>query len=325
MMADSLPEFPEELKFSFKRAETLRYGENPHQGAALYLNPNDERVGVARARKVQGKELSYNNYIDADAAFECVAEFWDPTVVIVKHTNPCGVAHGKDTREAYGRALACDPISAFGGIVALNRPLDADTAAELAKIFLEVIVAPDATPEALAIFVAKPNVRILLTGSMPDPKGGGVTVRTIAGGLLVQSRDTKVLDGELKVVTKRAPTKEELDDMNFAFTVAKHVKSNAIVYAKGGATLGVGAGQMSRIYSAKLAAIKAADSGISLTGSVLASDAFMPFPDVIEEARKAGATGIIQPGGSLKDQDSINAADAAGMAMVFTGIRHFRH
>lgn len=319
------PGFPEELNLAFKCADTLRYGENPHQGAALYLNPSDDRIGVARARKVQGKELSYNNYIDADAAFECVSEFWDPTVVIVKHTNPCGVAHGKDMRDAYLKALACDPVSAFGGIVALNRPLDVDIATELAKIFLEVIVAPEADPAALAVFAAKPSVRILLTGSMPDPKGAGLVMRTIAGGLLVQSRDEKVLDSEPKVVTKRQPTKEEMDDMNFAFTVAKHVKSNAIVYAKDGATLGIGAGQMSRIYSAKLAAIKATDADISLKGSVLASDAFMPFPDVVEEARKAGATAIIQPGGSLKDQDSIDAADAAGMTMIFTGIRHFRH
>lgn len=319
------PEFPEKLRLEFEKASTLRYGENPHQGAALYLNPNDERVGVARARKVQGKELSYNNFLDADAAFECVAEFQDPAVVIVKHTNPCGVARGKDMREAYQRALMCDPISAFGGIVALNRTLDVDTATELAKIFLEVVVTPDADEAALAVFAAKPSVRILLTGSMPDPAGLGLLMRSITGGLLVQSRDEKVFEGEPKTVTKRAPTEEEMSDMKFAFTIAKHVKSNAIVYAKDGATLGIGAGQMSRIYSAKLAAIKAADAEISLKGSVLASDAFMPFPDVVEEARKIGATAIIQPGGSLKDQDSINAADAADIAMVFTGIRHFRH
>lgn len=318
-------EFPDELKLSFEKAETLRYGENPHQGAALYLNPNDTRIGVARAKKVQGKELSYNNYLDADAAFECVAEFTEPTVVIVKHTNPCGVAEGVDMKDAYVKALACDPISAFGGIVALNRSLEKSVAEELAKIFLEVIVAPDASPEALAVFAAKPSVRILLTGTMPGPRAAGIVMRSITGGMLVQNRDEKVFADELKVVTKRAPTPEEMKDLEFAFTVAKHVKSNAIVYAKGGATLGVGAGQMSRIYSAKLAAIKAGDAHLPLAGSVLASDAFMPFPDVVEEARKAGATAIIQPGGSLKDQDSIDAADAAGMAMVFTGIRHFRH
>lgn len=319
------PEFPEKLSVPFERADTLRYGENPHQSAALYVNPNDTRIGVARARKAQGKELSYNNFLDADAALECVAEFSDPTVVIVKHTNPCGVAHGGTLRDAYRKALVCDPISAFGGIVALNRPLDIDLATELAKIFLEVIVAPDASAEALAVFASKPNVRILLTGGMPEQGQNGLVMRTISGGLLVQTRDNKVLEDEPKIVTKRSPTKEELDDMNFAFIVAKHVKSNAIVYAKEGATLGIGAGQMSRIYSAKLAAIKAADADISLAGSTLASDAFMPFPDVVEEAKKAGATAIIQPGGSLKDQDSIDAADAANMAMVFTGIRHFKH
>ena len=318
-------ELPDKLELRFERKETLRYGENPHQAAALYLDPESTRPGAARARKVQGKELSYNNLLDADAAFECVAEFSEPAVVIVKHMNPCGVGIAATSQEAYAKALACDPVSAFGGIVALNRALDADTAHELVKIFLEVVIAPDAEEEALKILSEKPNVRVLLTSSMPDAKETTRTMRSIAGGLLVQTRDEKVLEGEPKTVTKRPPSEAEMKDLQFAFTVCKHVKSNAIVYAKDGATLGIGAGQMSRIYSAKIAAIKAADAKLSLKGAVLASDAFMPFPDVVEEAAKAGATAIIQPGGSLKDQDSINTANAAGMAMVFTGIRHFRH
>ena len=316
---------PEELELKFGKAESLRYGENPHQEAALYLDPKSTRPGVARARKVQGKELSYNNLLDADAAFECVAEFEEPAGVIVKHMNPCGVASSATLHGAYLKALACDPVSAFGGIVALNRALDADTARELVKIFLEVVVAPEANDEALKLLAAKPNVRVLLTGSMPDPKEKTFTTRSIAGGILVQSRDEKVLEGEPKVATKRAPTEAEMRDLKFAFTVCKHVKSNAIVYAKDGATVGIGAGQMSRIYSAKIAAIKATDAKLSLKGAVLASDAFMPFPDVVEEAVEVGATAIIQPGGSQKDQDSIDAADAAGMAMIFTGVRHFRH
>ena len=318
-------ELPDKLELRFERKETLRYGENPHQKAGLYLDPASTRPGAARARKVQGKELSYNNLLDADAAFECVAEFSEPAVVIVKHMNPCGAAAAASSREAYAKALACDPISAFGGIVALNRTLDADTAHELVKIFLEVVIAPDAEEEALKILSEKPNIRVLLTGGMPAPDEATQTMRSIAGAVLVQSRDEKVFEGEPKAATKRAPTESEMKDLIFAFTVCKHVKSNAIVYAKDGATLGIGAGQMSRIYSAKIAAIKAADAKLSLQGSVLASDAFMPFPDVVEEAAKAGATAIIQPGGSLKDKDSIDAADAAGIAMVFTGIRHFRH
>ena len=318
-------ELPDKLELRFERKETLRYGENPHQKAGLYLDPASTRPGAARARKVQGKELSYNNLLDADAAFECVAEFSEPAVVIVKHMNPCGAAVAASSREAYAKALAGDPISAFGGIVALNRTLDADTAHELVKIFLEVVIAPDAEEEALKILSEKPNIRVLLTGGMPAPDEATQTMRSIAGAVLVQSRDEKVFEGEPKAATKRAPTESEMKDLIFAFTVCKHVKSNAIVYAKDGATLGIGAGQMSRIYSAKIAAIKAADAKLSLQGSVLASDAFMPFPDVVEEAAKAGATAIIQPGGSLKDKDSIDAADAAGIAMVFTGIRHFRH
>jgi len=318
-------EFPKELELKFSKAEDLRYGENSHQKAALYLDPKDARPGAARATKVQGKELSYNNLQDADAAFECVAEFSEPAVVIVKHMNPCGVASNANLHRAYLKALACDPVSAFGGIVALNRALDAATAEELVKIFIEVVIAPEAEDEALKILSAKPNVRILLTDSMPDPSAKRVTFKTIAGGLLVQSADDKVLDGEPTVVTKRAPTTQEMADMTFAYAVCKHVKSNAIVYVKDGATVGIGAGQMSRVISSKIAAMKAADAKLSLKGSVMASDAFFPFPDTVQSAHKAGASAIVQPGGSLKDQDSIDAADAAGMAMVFTGVRHFRH
>lgn len=323
MNADA--EFPEELTLGLKRAEVLRYGENPHQGGALYLDPKDKRPGVATARKVQGKELSYNNLQDADAAFECVAEFDEPACVIVKHMNPCGVAVGESVHEAYLRALACDKVSAFGGIVALNSKLTAVLATELVQIFLEVVIAPDAEEDALVILSAKPNVRVLLTVAMPDPMEKRTMMRSIAGGMLVQNIDNTVFNGEVKTVTKRAPTSSELSDLMFAFTVCKHVKSNAIVYAKDGATVGIGAGQMSRIYSAKIAAMKAAEADISLKGSVMASDAFMPFPDVAQAAAEVGATAIIQPGGSLKDQDSIDAADKADIAMVFTGIRHFRH
>ena len=318
-------EFPEELHLRLKRAEVLRYGENSHQGGALYLNPDDKRPGVATARKVQGKELSYNNLQDADAAFECVAEFDEPACVIVKHMNPCGAAVGESAHEAYLRALACDKVSAFGGIVALNSKLTAALATELVQIFLEVIIAPDAEEDALAILSAKPNVRILLTGTMPDAAEKRIAVRSIAGGFLVQDADNKVFDGEVATVTKRTPTSTELSDLMFAFTVVKHVKSNAIVYAKNGATVGIGAGQMSRIYSAKIAAMKAEEASISLEGASMASDAFFPFPDCVEEAARVGATAIIQPGGSKNDQASIDAADKAGIAMVTTGIRHFRH
>lgn len=318
-------DLPEELPLNLKRKQSLRYGENPHQSAALYTNPYDpDRPGAANAKQVQGKELSYNNLLDADAAFECAAEFSEPAAVIVKHTNPCGVALGTTSTDAYKKALACDPVSAFGGIVALNRALDAETAEELVKIFLEVVITPSAEDAALKILAAKPNVRVLLTGSMGDPKASSLTFRTIAGGVLVQSRDNAIA-AETKIVTKRAPSEAEMNDLLFAFTVCKHVKSNAIVYTKDGATVGIGAGQMSRVISAKIAAMKAEEAGLSLEGSVMASDAFFPFPDTVETAYGAGATAIIQPGGSLKDQDSIDAADSHDMAMVFTGTRHFRH
>jgi len=317
-------EFPEELNLRLQRSQVLRYGENPHQKGALYLS-GEKRPGAASARVVQGKELSYNNLLDADAAFECVAEFSEPAVVIVKHTNPCGASVAASSLEAYKRALACDPVSAFGGIVALNRSLDAATAEELVKIFVEVVIAPASDAAALKVLAGRPNVRVLLTGSMPDPKSSTLTVHSIAGGVLVQSRDDSVLESELKVVTKRQPTEAEMADMKFAFTIAKYVKSNAIVFVKGGATVGIGAGQMSRIDSAHIPWFKSQQAGLSLEASVMASDAFFPFPDVVEVAAKVGATAIIQPGGSKNDQASIDAADKHGLAMVMTGLRHFRH
>jgi phosphoribosylaminoimidazolecarboxamide formyltransferase/IMP cyclohydrolase len=314
-------------------AEALRYGENPHQWAAFYRT-GERHFGVATAVQVQGKELSYNNLNDTDAAYELVAEF-DPkrsaAVAIIKHANPCGVALGATLAEAYRKALACDPVSAFGGIVALNRNLDADAAREIVKIFTEIIIAPDASDQAKAIIAEKKNLRLLLAGGLPDPAAQGLTFRSLAGGFLVQSRDNGVV-AELKVVTKRKPTDKELADLVFAFTVAKHVKSNAIVYARDGATVGIGAGQMSRVDAARMAAWKAADAaraqGLarSLTeGSVAASDAFFPFPDALMVIAGAGATAVIQPGGSMRDDEVIEAADAAGLAMVFTSMRHFRH
>lgn len=316
-------------------AETLRYGENPHQWAAFYRTP-EQRPGVATARQVQGKQLSYNNINDTDAAFECVAEF-DPRVsaacVIVKHANPCGVAAGSSLLHAYERALACDPVSAFGGIVALNRRLDAQAAKKIVEIFTEVIIAPEADEEAIAMVAAKKNLRLLLTGGLPDVRASGLALRTVAGGFLAQARDNAVVDDmELKVVTRRQPSEAELADLRFAFRVAKHVKSNAIVYARDLATVGIGAGQMSRVDSSRIAAWKAGEAakaaGIAESlakGSVVASDAFFPFADGLLAAAEAGATAVIQPGGSMRDDEVIKAADEAGLAMVFTGHRHFRH
>jgi phosphoribosylaminoimidazolecarboxamide formyltransferase/IMP cyclohydrolase len=316
--------FPRHFAIGGTLRQTLRYGENPHQDAAFYTNGT--RPGVATAHQAQGRELSYNNLNDTDAAFECVAEFDDPSVVIVKHANPCGVASAPTLSAAWERALACDAVSAFGGIVALNRTLDEDTAEAIAQIFTEVIVAPDATPAALEALAHKKNLRVLLTGGMPDPAARGLTARTLAGGLLVQSRDAgRVAPGDLRAVTRRAPTDAELADLIFAFRVCKHAKSNAIVYARSGATVGIGAGQMSRVDSARIAGWKADANGLGARGSVCASDAFFPFADGLEAAIAAGATAVIQPGGSMRDVEVIAAADAAGLAMVFTGMRHFRH
>jgi phosphoribosylaminoimidazolecarboxamide formyltransferase/IMP cyclohydrolase len=316
-------------------AEGLRYGENPHQRAAFYADSSG-RPGVATARQTQGKPLSYNNLADADAAFELAAEFeadHDAAVVIVKHANPCGVATADTLAHAYERAFEADPISAFGGIVAMNRKLDAATAQEIVQIFTEVIIAPDADEDALAVLSAKKNVRVLLTGGLPNPQQAGWTAKTVAGGLLVQERDHgRIAAEELKTVTERAPTETELRDLLFAWTVVKHVKSNAIVYAKGGATVGVGMGQTSRLEAARLAVRKAEatakEQGLDkprLIGSVCASDAFFPFADGLKAAAEAGATAVIQPGGSIRDDEVIEAANEAGIAMVFTGMRHFRH
>ncbi|HET6972233.1 MAG TPA: bifunctional phosphoribosylaminoimidazolecarboxamide formyltransferase/IMP cyclohydrolase, partial [Phenylobacterium sp.] len=319
---------PRRRAFAGELVQTMRYGENPHQAAAFYRFPNP-RVGVATATQLQGKELSYNNINDTDAAFELIAEF-DPKAgaacAIIKHANPCGVATGATMLEAYERALACDPTSAFGGIVALNGKLDAATAEKVLEIFTEVVIAPDADPEAVALFRKKKNVRLLVTGGLPDPTAAGDTFRSVAGGFLVQSRDTaRLTPADLKVVTKRAPTDEEVRDMLFAFTIAKHVKSNAIVYAREGQTLGVGAGQMNRKDSARIAALRAADFGLDLKGSACASEAFFPFPDGLIQAADAGCTAVIQPGGSIGDKAVIEAADERGLAMVFTGVRVFRH
>ncbi|WP_404335817.1 bifunctional phosphoribosylaminoimidazolecarboxamide formyltransferase/IMP cyclohydrolase [Sphingomonas sp. MMS12-HWE2-04] len=332
--ADQGESLPSTLAFALTKGAELRYGENPHQSAALYL-PQTGARGIAQAEQLQGKALSYNNYNDADAALELVSEFRDgpPTVVIVKHANPCGVATGETLLEAYQAALACDSVSAFGGIIAVNRPLDRATAEAMAGIFTEVVAAPAADEDARAVFAAKKNLRLLITGELPDPARPGLMLKSIAGGMLVQSRDNgRVTRDQLKVVTQRAPTEQELTDALFAWTVAKHVKSNAIVYAKGGSTAGIGAGQMNRLESARIAAWKAKDAAQKAgwaeprtIGSAVASDAFFPFADGLLAAVEAGATAVIQPGGSIRDDEVIAAADEAGLAMVFTGMRHFRH
>ena len=333
--ADQQQAYPDSRFIVGKKAQELRYGENPHQKAALYLPMGPSTPGVAQARQVQGKELSYNNLNDANAALELAAEFRDgpPTVVIVKHANPCGVASADGLLDAWQQALACDSVSAFGGIVAVNRKLDGATAEAICDIFTEVVVAPDADEAAIAAFARKKNLRLLLTGELPDPARGGQTVAVIAGGLLLQDRDNGTLTRDmLKVVTKREPTSQELKDCLFAWTVAKHVKSNAIVYARDGATAGIGAGQMNRRDSARIAAIKAGEAAEKYgwpeprtVGSAVASDAFFPFADGLLAAAEAGATAVIQPGGSIRDGEVIAAADQAGLAMVFTGMRHFRH
>jgi phosphoribosylaminoimidazolecarboxamide formyltransferase/IMP cyclohydrolase len=327
--------FPDMLPLTMKLGETLRYGENPHQQAALYLPFGPHGRGIAQADQVQGKALSYNNLNDADAALELVAEFRDsgPACVIVKHANPCGVALGASLAEAYESALACDSVSAFGGIIAVNRPLDREAAEAMARIFTEVVIAPDADEGARAVFAGKKNLRLLLTGDLPDPARAGLTLKTIAGGYLVQTRDNgRIGPDDLKVVTKRAPTERERADCLFAWTIAKHVKSNAIVYAKDGASAGIGAGQMNRVESARIAAWKARAaaeragwSEPRTIGSAVASDAFFPFADGLMIAVEAGATAVIQPGGSIRDEEVIAAADEAGLAMIFTGMRHFRH
>jgi phosphoribosylaminoimidazolecarboxamide formyltransferase/IMP cyclohydrolase len=323
--------YPKRLTIAGSLKQTLRYGENPHQSAALYVSGT--RPGVATAVQVQGKELSYNNLNDTDAAFECVAEFDAPTIAIIKHATPCGVASADTLAGAWDAAFRCDPVSPYGGIVAVNRTLDAAAAEKIAAIFTEVIIAPDADEAARAIVGRKKNLRLLLTGAMPDPAAAGLTFRSLAGGFLVQTRDGGRVTAEgLQVVTKRAPTDRELADLLFAFRVCKHVKSNAIVYVKDGATVGVGGGQPNRADSARIAAFKAEEAAKTagfadrLTeGSVVASDAFFPFADGLEVAIAAGATAVIQPGGSIRDNEVIAAADAAGIAMVFTGMRHFRH
>jgi phosphoribosylaminoimidazolecarboxamide formyltransferase / IMP cyclohydrolase len=333
--AELKTEAPDFRALGGRLIQGLRYGENPHQTAAFYRLP-DRRPGVSTLRQLQGKELSYNNINDTDAAYECVSEF-DPkrtaACVIVKHANPCGVAEGPDLVSVYRRALACDSTSAYGGIIALNRTLDAETARAVTEIFTEVIIAPDATEEAIAIVAKRRNLRLLLASGLPDPRAAGLTAKTVAGGFLVQSRDNAVVDDmALKIATKRAPTDAELRDLKFAFRVAKHVKSNTIVYAKDLATVGIGAGQMSRVDSARTAARKAQDAANELKlpepltkGSVVASDAFFPFADGMLACIEAGATAVIQPGGSMRDEEVIKAADEHGIAMVFTGVRHFRH
>ncbi len=327
--------WPARKAFGGQLRQTMRYGENPHQAAALYVFPSP-RPGVATARQIQGKELSYNNINDTDAAVELVAEF-DPAagaaVAIIKHANPCGVALGEDLKSAYLRALECDPVSAFGGIVALNRRLDAAAAREIVKIFTEVVIAPEADDDAIAVFKRRKDLRLLLTGALPDPASTGETFKSVAGGFLVQGRDdARLTAADLKIVTKRGPSVAELRDMLFAFTVAKHVKSNAIVFAKDGQTAGVGAGQMNRRDSARIAALRAGEAaeaaGLPRSlahGSACASDAFFPFADGLLQAVEAGATAVIQPGGSVKDDEVIAAANARGLAMIFTGVRHFRH
>jgi len=324
--------FPRRFSLSGTRVQSLRYGENPHQKAAFYAT-GDDRPGVATATQIQGKELSYNNLNDTDAAFELAAEFETPAMAIIKHANPCGVALGDTLADAYAKALKCDPVSAFGGIIAVNRPMDAAAAEAMKDIFLEVVIAPEVTAEAREIFAAKKNLRVLETGGMPDPAAPGLTTKLLSGGFLLQDRDSgRIGKDDLKIVTRREPSDREIADMLFAFAVCKHVKSNAIVYAKDGATVGIGAGQMSRVDSSRIAARKSEDAAEAagetdalVKGSVVASDAFFPFADGLLAAADAGATAVIQPGGSIRDEEIIAAADEAGLAMVFTGMRHFRH
>ncbi|MCX8850553.1 bifunctional phosphoribosylaminoimidazolecarboxamide formyltransferase/IMP cyclohydrolase [Vibrio parahaemolyticus] len=323
---DQESKFPRTFNQQFEKKQDMRYGENSHQAAAFYVEANPQEASVSTARQIQGKALSYNNIADTDAALECVKEFNEPACVIVKHANPCGVALGKDILEAYNRAYQTDPTSAFGGIIAFNQELDAETATAIVeRQFVEVIIAPSVSTEAIEVVAAKKNVRLLECGEW-STKTTGFDVKRVNGGLLVQDRDQGMVSlDDLKVVSKRQPTEEELKDALFCWKVAKYVKSNAIVYAKGDMTIGVGAGQMSRVYSAKIAGIKAADEGLEVAGSVMASDAFFPFRDGIDAAAEAGIKCVIQPGGSMRDDEVIAAADEHGMAMIFTGMRHFRH
>ncbi|MCS0417156.1 bifunctional phosphoribosylaminoimidazolecarboxamide formyltransferase/IMP cyclohydrolase [Vibrio diabolicus] len=323
---DEESKFPRTFNQQFEKKQDMRYGENSHQAAAFYVEANPQEASVSTARQIQGKALSYNNIADTDAALECVKEFNEPACVIVKHANPCGVALGKDILEAYNRAYQTDPTSAFGGIIAFNQELDAKTASAIVeRQFVEVIIAPSVSAEAIEIVAAKKNVRLLECGEW-STKTTGFDVKRVNGGLLVQDRDQGMVSlDDLKVVSKRQPTEEELKDALFCWKVAKYVKSNAIVYSKGDMTIGVGAGQMSRVYSAKIAGIKAADEGLQVEGCVMASDAFFPFRDGIDAAAEAGIKCVIQPGGSMRDDEVIAAADEHGMAMIFTGMRHFRH
>jgi phosphoribosylaminoimidazolecarboxamide formyltransferase/IMP cyclohydrolase len=320
----ALERLPHRVHVALERRETMRYGENPHQAAALYVPAGRPAAGFAAAKQLQGKELSYNNLVDLDSAWALASEFRHPAVAIIKHNNPCGAAEQEELREAYVKALACDPVSAFGSVLAFNRAIDAETAEEVGKLFVECVAAPGYEPAALEMFAAKKNLRLLEMPRQAAPVE--LELKRIAGGVLVQEADRHELqENELKTAAERAPTVDEIRALLFAWTVCKHVKSNAIVFARDGATVGIGAGQMSRIDSVKIAEMKAAEAGLSLKGSVMASDAFFPFSDCVEEAGKAGATAVIQPGGSVRDADSITAANKLGMAMVFTGVRHFRH
>ena len=324
---DSVETFPRTFNLQFEKVQDMRYGENPHQSAAFYREKNSVESSVSTAHQLQGKALSYNNVADTDAALECVKQFSDPACVIVKHANPCGVAVASDIQEAYEKAFKTDPTSAFGGIIAFNRELDEATAQLIIeRQFVEVIIAPTVSEGAQAIAAKKKNVRLLACGEWPSERPSGLHYSRVNGGLLVQDRDLgKIALQDLKVVTRKAPTEEQLLDLLFAWNVAKFVKSNAIVYCRDHQTVGVGAGQMSRVYSAKIAGIKAADEGLQVAGSVMASDAFFPFRDGIDSAAEAGITAVVQPGGSMRDEEVIAAADEHDMAMVFTGMRHFRH
>jgi len=320
-------EFPRTFNAQYVLKQGMRYGENPHQNAAFYVEAGHKENSIATARQIQGKELSFNNINDTDAALECVKSFSEPACVIVKHANPCGVASGATILEAYEKAYQTDPTSAFGGIIAFNRDLDAATAkAIVERQFAEVVIAPDAGKDAASALAVKENLRLLVCGQWPAQPAPSFDMKRVNGGLLVQNTDQGVItESDLKIVSKRQPTAEEIRDLLFAWKVVKYVKSNAIVYVKNNQTIGIGAGQMSRVYSARIANIKAADEGLEVKGSVMASDAFFPFPDGIEAAAAVGITAVIQPGGAMRDSDVIAAADAAGMAMVFTGMRHFRH